>query len=80
VGEKLSALAAHGQWQEMPSLITDDMLEKFCISAESPSEMAAALQKRYASLADRITTYLPFIPDDKDDFWRELAQVLQNFS
>jgi len=80
VGEKLSSLAARGEWREMSSLITDDILEKFCIAAESPSEMAAAIRKRYASLADRITTYLPFIPDDKDDFWRELAQILQDFS
>ncbi len=54
VGEKLSALAARGQWQEMPGLITDDILAEFCTQAATPAEMAAALQQRYGPLADRL--------------------------
>jgi probable F420-dependent oxidoreductase len=86
VGEKLSSLAARGQWQEMPALITDDILAEFCTQAENPAGMAAALQKRYAGgpsagsggpLADRITPYLPFFPDDKDDFWRGLVRAFE---
>ncbi len=73
VGEKLSALAARGQWGDMPALITDDILAEFCTQAESPAEMAAALKQRYAGIADRISIYMPFIPGDKDAFWRELA-------
>jgi probable F420-dependent oxidoreductase len=75
VGEKLSALAARGQWQEMPGLITDDILAEFCTQAESPAEMAAALQQRYGSLADRLALYIPYFPEDKDEWWRELAQA-----
>jgi probable F420-dependent oxidoreductase len=75
VGEKLSILAARGQWQDMPALITDDILAEFCVQAGNPVEMAAALKERYTGhLADRLSSYLPFIPDDKDDFWRELAR------
>jgi probable F420-dependent oxidoreductase len=73
VGEKLSILAARGQWSDMPALITDDILAEFCTQAETPLELAAALKQRYAGIADRVAPYLPFIPDDKDDFWRELA-------
>jgi probable F420-dependent oxidoreductase len=76
VGEKLSALAARGQWKEMPGLITDDILAEFCTQAETPAEMAAALRKRYSALADRLAIYIPFIPEDKDEFWRELVREL----
>ena len=77
VGEKLSALAARGQWQEMPGLITDDILAEFCTQAATPAEMAAALQQRYGPLADRLAIYIPYFPEDKDEWWRELAQAFE---
>jgi len=73
VGEKLSALAARGQWLEMPALVTDEMLAEFCTEANSPSELATALKSRYAGLADRLALYISYIPGEKDDFWKEIA-------
>ena len=73
VGEKLSALAARGQWAEMPALITDEILAEFCTEASNPAELAATLKERYQDLADRLTLYIPFIPGEKDAFWQELA-------
>lgn len=52
----------------MPMLITDEMLEHFVTFADSP----AALKKRYEGIVDRITVYTPFVPGEKDDFWRSL--------
>ena len=74
VGEKLSALAARGQWAEMPGLITDEILAEFCTEASSPLELARALKERYKDLADRLTLYIPFIAGEKDAFWAELAR------
>jgi probable F420-dependent oxidoreductase len=70
--EKLSSLAARGQWNEMPTLITDQMLETFAVIADE-NDLAAALQKRYNGLADRITLYMPFVPGKRDAFWKRLA-------
>jgi len=70
--ENLSALAARGQWAEMPALINEEMMQEFVTQADSPAALAQALQKRYATLAQRLALYLPFIPGEKDDFWREL--------
>lgn len=70
--EKLSSLAARGQWQEMPTQITDQMLETFAIIADE-DEMAAAIQRRYHGLADRVTLYLPFAPGKRDAFWKKLV-------
>lgn len=70
---QLSALAARGQWNEMPALITEEMMAEFVTEAASPAALAEALQKRYTGLAGRLALYIPFVPGQKDDFWRELA-------
>lgn len=67
--EKLSDLSRHGQWAEMPSIITDEMLNTFAVVA-APQELGPALKERYQVLADRLSLYLPFTPGDKDEFWR----------
>ncbi len=74
VGERLSVLAARGQWAEMPALITDEILAEFCTEAASPAELALVLQERYDGLADRLTLYLPFMPGANDAFWADLTK------
>ena len=73
VAERLSALAARGQWAEMPALISDEMLATFAVQAH-PTELAAALRERYAGLADRLALYSPFVPGQRDAFWQALLQ------
>lgn len=70
--EKLSSLAARGQWKEMPTLITDQMLETFAVIADE-NELAAEIHKRYGGLTDRVTLYIPFIPGKRDAFWKKLT-------
>ncbi len=72
--EKLSALAARGRWEEMPALIDDDMLHTFAVAA-GPAEIPSALLQRYQGLADRLALYLPFIPGERDEFWKSLFQA-----
>jgi probable F420-dependent oxidoreductase len=76
VAEKLSAHAARGEWAEMPMLITDEILNEFCLVTEE-GKLAEELKKRYDGLADRLTLYLPFIPGEKDERWRGLAKELR---
>jgi len=73
VAEKLSAHAAKGEWAEMPMLITDEMLNEFCLVTEE-SKLADELKKRYVGIADRLTLYTPFVPGEKDEWWRKLAK------
>jgi probable F420-dependent oxidoreductase len=72
VAEELSAHASRGEWGEMFGLITDEMLQTFCLVTDQAS-LPAALSERYAGLADRLTLYLPFSPGEKDGFWKELV-------
>jgi probable F420-dependent oxidoreductase len=72
VAEKLSMHAAKGEWMEMPMLITDEMLNEFCLVTDE-NGLADALKKRYNGIADRLTIYTPFVPGEKDDWWRGLT-------
>lgn len=72
VAEKLSAHAARGEWGEMFGLVTDEILETFCLVTDAES-LPARLQERYQGIADRLTLYTPFTPGEKDDFWKKLV-------
>ena len=69
---RLSSHASRGEWDEMPALVTDEILPEFCTLADSPDGLGAALRERYAGIADRLTPYLPFSPGERDDWWRDL--------
>ena len=73
VAEKLSAHAAKGEWAEMPMLITDEMLSEFCLVTDE-DDLAHELKKRYEEIADRLTLYTPFVPEERDEWWKRLAQ------
>jgi probable F420-dependent oxidoreductase len=73
--EQLSSLASHGRWGEMPAVIDDEMLSTFAVLAPA-EELRAALVERYSGLVDRLALYLPFIPGERDDFWRGFLQHL----
>ena len=68
VGESLGKLARDKKWQEMPSLITDEMLDAFVVEAP-PEEIGAALRERYDGLIDRVALYVPFVPGERKEFW-----------
>src|SRR5215211_2981291 len=69
VGEELGKLARDKKWDEMPKLITGEMLDAFCVEA-APEEVGPTLEERYEGLIDRVALYTPFVPDERDDFWR----------
>ncbi|MDO8755672.1 MAG: LLM class flavin-dependent oxidoreductase, partial [Anaerolineales bacterium] len=72
--QKLSGFAAKGEWAEMPMLITDEMLSEFCLMT-TQENLANDLKKRFEGIADRLTLYTPFVPGEKDDWWRGLARA-----
>ena len=72
--EQLSGLAARGNWGEMPAFINDEMLDTFAVRA-SIEALPTTLETKYAGLADRLSLYLPFVPGERDDFWRKLLQA-----
>ncbi len=75
--QQLSGFAAKSEWSEMPMLITDEMLNEFCL-VTTPENLANELKKRYAGIADRLTLYTPFVPKEKDAWWSALAAKFNN--
>jgi probable F420-dependent oxidoreductase len=73
VGEQLGKLARDKKWNEMPGLITDEMLGTFAVEA-APDELGSALRERYTGLIDRIALYVPFVPGERDAFWRTVVE------
>jgi probable F420-dependent oxidoreductase len=76
VGEELSALAARGKWDEMPGLITDEMLETFVIIG-SWADIAGKLRAKYDGLLDRVGLYRPFVPGLEDEQWSRLVKEME---
>ena len=77
IAEKLSAHAARGEWTQMPRLVTDEMLNEFAVVTED-GKLADELKKRYEGIADRLALYIPFVPGEKDDWWKKLAKGYKN--
>jgi probable F420-dependent oxidoreductase len=77
IAQRLSKLAARGQWDEMPQLINDEILSAFSVTAP-PEEIGPALLERYRGLADRMTVYKPYRPGEQDSFWRKLVSDIRN--
>jgi probable F420-dependent oxidoreductase len=75
VADQLRDLSRRREWGELPNLISDDMLEVFATVA-SEDGLASALLERYSGIADRVTLYLPYIPGDRDGFWKKLVSEI----
>lgn len=74
--ERLSRLAAKGRWGEMPSLVTDEMLDVFALSG-TWEDLPGLIMTRYEGLLDRVMYYLPFVPGDMDDRWRWIVEAFK---
>ncbi len=73
--EKLSALVQQNKWADMPALISDEMLHSFAVVSDE-ANLAARLKARYSGLADRLALYLPFVPAQRDAFWKALREQI----
>jgi probable F420-dependent oxidoreductase len=71
VGEELGSLAARGKWDEMPKLITDEMLETFVLIG-GWDDIAAKLHAKYDGLLDRVGLYRPYASGAEDEPWQQL--------
>lgn len=75
--QQLSRLAAKGRWDEMLSLISDEMLDVFALSG-AWEELPGKIMARYEGLLDRVMYYLPFVPDEMDDRWQQAIKAFKS--
>ncbi len=65
---ELHKMSLKGEWSKMKGIITDEMLEKFCIICE-PEDFTKKARKRYGNHADIVSPYLFF---KGEDYWERL--------
>jgi probable F420-dependent oxidoreductase len=71
--QQLSQLARQGDWDKMPGLIDDVMLDTFAVTGKW-RELPGLVKDKYGRLLDRTNYYLPFVPGEEDEGWRETVQ------
>ena len=76
VADKLKARAARGEWSAMPTLITDEMLERFALRGRW-ADLPALLRQKYSGLLDRVSYYFPMVPGENEAGWRATAASLK---
>lgn len=69
IAEQLSAMAIRRRWEQMPQLITEEMLVAFAVRG-SWAELPRKLEAKYQNLLHRVSYYVPFVPGQNDDSWR----------
>jgi probable F420-dependent oxidoreductase len=71
---ELNGLSKQGRWDEMGTLIDDDILDAFAIVAE-PEQIAPKMKERYGDVVDRISFYLPYRSGDPDRWAQVMADL-----
>ena len=70
---RLNLMSKEGKWDEMGTLITDDILNEFAVVAE-PMKIAAKVKARYGDVIDRTSVAYATLPRDaRMEIIRELA-------
>jgi hypothetical protein len=73
IGERLSSLARRGEWAEMGSLITDEMLHEVAVVAPLDS-LGQAIRDRYGDRLQRVGYYsLQTSFEWPEEIWRDLV-------
>ncbi len=75
VADQLRQLSFESRWDDMPLLVSEEMVGVFCV-AGSRREIAAKLRARYADHATRITIPMPQDSGAGDAWLRGLIQEL----
>jgi probable F420-dependent oxidoreductase len=57
IGEELSRLARAGRFDDLPALVTPEMLDAFATRAPRYAELGRALRERYGGVLDRVGLY-----------------------
>lgn len=67
---RLSQLARDGQWDDMPHLINDNILDVMAVRGRW-AELPEMIHGKYGRLLDRVSYYLPFDPSENQQGWQD---------
>lgn len=73
-GDRLREMSLANQWDEMPKLVTDEMVETFCVIA-THDDLADKLMKRHGSYASRLSLEFPRDAESEASITRVLKEL-----
>jgi alkanesulfonate monooxygenase SsuD/methylene tetrahydromethanopterin reductase-like flavin-dependent oxidoreductase (luciferase family) len=76
VARQLQALSRAQRWEEMPGLVSDDMLDTYAVIG-THDEIAGKLRARYGGLATHLEFTMPLASPADADILRELVAELR---
>jgi len=69
----LNTMSKQGRWEEMGTLITEDIMSNFAVVGD-PSEVAAQIKSRYGDIIDRTSAAYATMPrEDRVKIIQELS-------
>ena len=68
-------MSKQGRWEEMGTLIDDEILETFAVVGE-PEQIGPELKKRYGDVISRISFYAPYAGDRER--WQRVLNDLRS--
>ncbi len=75
LGEELKAMTKRGEWDELGSMIDDEVLHTFAVVG-TPEDAIAEVKKRYGDICTRITLVIP--PERDEARWAKLFDELRS--
>ena len=72
--DELNALSKQGEWEQMGTLIDDEILNTFAVVGP-PESIAPELGRRYADVIDRVSFYAPY--DSDPERWLPVMEALK---
>jgi len=76
---ELTALSKRGEWTEMVDLVSDELIEHFCITG-TPEEMPALARRHLGGRVQRVTSYFGWPISDPDRLKAIFASFTQEES
>ncbi|MEM8925154.1 MAG: LLM class F420-dependent oxidoreductase [Actinomycetota bacterium] len=72
--DELNTMSKQGRWEEMGTLVDDEILNTFAVVGE-PEAIAPELKQRYGDVIQRISFYTPYQSDP--DRWRKVMDDIK---
>ncbi len=73
--DELNAMSKQGRWEEMGTLVDEEVLNTFAVVGE-PEHIGAELNRRYGDCIQRLSFYAPYKADP--DRWRKVMADLKS--
>ncbi len=73
---RLSLAARDREWEQMPGMVTDEMLDSLALSG-SWAELPGKIESKYGGRLDRVSYYLPYVVGENEVGWKATIEGIK---